>query len=160
MQMIDEGAIVTRDYLELTRLIERLHRRYLDVLRTELKRAGIRDLTGVQALLLSNIGDEEIAIRDLIERGYYQGSNVSYNIRKLTDLGYIDQERAAHDKRSVIIQLTDKGRQVVVLIDELENKNSHAFTEKLGDSNNLEATSKTLQRLERMWADYIRYGEL
>jgi len=160
LQMIDEGAIVTRDYLELTRLIERLHRRYLDVLRTELKRAGIRDLTGVQALLLSNIGDEEIAIRDLIERGYYQGSNVSYNIRKLTDLGYIDQERAAHDKRSVIIQLTDKGRQVVVLIDELENKNSHAFTEKLGDSNNLEATSKTLQRLERMWADYIRYGEL
>jgi len=151
---------VTRDYLELTRLIERLHRRYLDVLRTELKRAGIRDLTGVQALLLSNIGDEEIAIRDLIERGYYQGSNVSYNIRKLTDLGYLEQERAAHDKRSVIIQLTKKAHQVVALIKELEVKNAEGFAKKLENAGDISATALTLQQLERMWADYIRYGEL
>ena len=151
---------MTRDYLELTRLIERLHRRYLDVLRTELKRAGIRDLTGVQALLLSNIGDEEIAIRDLIERGYYQGSNVSYNIRKLTDLGYLEQERAAHDKRSVIIQLTKKAHQVVALIKELEVKNAEGFAKKLENAGDISATALTLQQLERMWADYIRYGEL
>jgi len=68
---------VSKEYIDLTLLIERLHRRFLDVLRTELKRIGIRDINGVQALILANIGDDEIVIRDLIERGYYQGSNVS-----------------------------------------------------------------------------------
>ncbi len=95
---------MSKEYIELTLLIERLHRRFLDVLRTELKRIGVRDINGVQALILANIGDEEIIIRDLVERGYYQGSNVSYNIKKLTDYGYLDQERAQHDKRSVTVK--------------------------------------------------------
>ena len=151
---------MSKDYLELTRLIERLHRRYLDVLRTELKRGGVRDLNGVQALLLSNIGDEEIAIRDLVERGYYQGSNVSYNIRKLTDLGYLDQQRAAHDKRSVLVKLTDKGRDVVKLVGNSETRNAEAFTKKLGNDAGLRDACDNLQKLERMWTEYIRYGEL
>lgn len=151
---------MSKSYLELTRLIERLHRRYLDVLRTELKRAGIRDLNGVQALLLANIGVEEIAIRDLVERGYYQGSNVSYNIRKLTDLGYLDQERAAHDKRSVLVKLTKKGRGVVDLVAKSEVRNAQAFTKKLADDKGLAGAGDTLAKLERMWADYIRYGEI
>lgn len=149
---------MSKSYLELTRLIERLHRRYLDVLRTELKRAGIRDLNGVQALLLANIGKEEIAIRDLVERGYYQGSNVSYNIRKLTDLGYLDQQRAAHDKRSVLVTLTEKGRGVVELVASSETRNAAAFTEQLGDDRALDDSCEMLVRLERMWADFIRYG--
>lgn len=151
---------MSKSYLELTRLIERLHRRYLDVLRTELKRAGIRDLNGVQALLLANIGVEEIAIRDLVERGYYQDSNVSYNIRKLTDLGYLDQERAAHDKRSVLVKLTKKGRGVVELVGKSEIRNAQAFSKKLADDKGLAGAGDTLSKLERMWADYIRYGEI
>jgi DNA-binding MarR family transcriptional regulator len=151
---------LSKSYLELTRLIERLHRRYLDVLRTELKRAGIRDLNGVQALLLANIGVEEIAIRDLVERGYYQDSNVSYNIRKLTDLGYLDQERAAHDKRSVLVKLTKKGRGVVELVGKSEIRNAQAFSKKLADDKGLAGAGDTLSKLERMWADYIRYGEI
>ncbi len=81
-----------KQYFELNRLIERLHRRFIDVLKTELNRIGVRNINGVQALLLSNIGEEKITIRDLVERGYYLGSNVSYNIKKLTDLGYLNQE--------------------------------------------------------------------
>ena len=91
---------MSKQYIELTLLIERLHRRFLDVLRTELKGIGVRDINGVQALILTNIGEDEVVIRDLIERGYYQGSNISYNIKKLTDYGYLAQERAQHDKRS------------------------------------------------------------
>ncbi len=151
---------MSKSYLELTRLIERLHRRYLDVLRTELKRAGIRDLNGVQALLLANIGAEEIAIRDLVERGYYQGSNVSYNIRKLTDLGYLDQERAAHDKRSVLVRLTKKGLGVVELVTSSETRNAEAFAGKLDDDNGIDDAGLVLGKLERMWTDYIRYGEI
>jgi len=153
-----KGRPVSREYIELTQLIERLHRRFLDVLRTELKRIGVRELNGVQALLLSNIGDEEILIRDLIERGYYQGSNVSYNIKKLTDFGYLEQERAEHDKRTVAIRLTDKAKTVVDRVKELEAENSKAFQDALGGAETLTDACETLGKLERIWDDYIRYG--
>lgn len=151
-------SVLNKDYVELTQLIERLHRRFLDVLRTELKRMGIRDINGVQALLLANIGEEEIVIRDLIERGYYQGSNVSYNIKKLTDMGYLDQERAEHDRRSVTIRLTDKAREVVKSVRELETRNAEEFTGQLGGEEGIAEVVRTLRQLERTWADYIHYG--
>ncbi len=150
---------MSKEYIDLTLLIERLHRRFLDVLRTELKRIGIRDINGVQALILANIGDDEIVIRDLIERGYYQGSNVSYNIKKLTDYGYLDQERALHDKRSITVKLTDKGRQVVSGVRELEEKNGMKFLDNIGDPETMTNTIEVLRKLERTWDEYIRYGD-
>ncbi len=148
---------MSRGYSELTRLIERLHRRFLDVIRAELNRLGVRDLNGVQALLLANIGDEAMAIRDLVERGYYQGSNVSYNIKKMTDMGYLTQERSQHDKRSVTVQLTDKAREVVEQVKILEGRNAKAFNDYI-DEARVEDVCQALQRLERTWADYIHYG--
>ena len=65
--MLQGATTLKKEYLELTRLIERLHRRFLDLLRAELNRLGIRDINSVQALLLANIGREEIAIRDLAQ---------------------------------------------------------------------------------------------
>lgn len=150
---------MSKEYIDLTLLIERLHRRFLDVLRTELKRIGIRDINGVQALILANIGDDEIVIRDLIERGYYQGSNVSYNIKKLTDYGYLDQERALHDKRSITVKLTDKGRDVVAGVRELEEKNGMKFLESIGDPETMTKAIEMLRKLERTWDEYIRYGD-
>ncbi len=150
---------MAREYIELTLLIERLHRRFLDVLRTELNRLGIRDINGVQALILANIGDEEIVIRDLIERGYYQGSNVSYNIKKLTDYGYLDQQRALHDKRSVTVRLTDKGKKVVDGVRALEQQNGTKFSDVIGESEAISSAAELLRKLERTWDDYIRYGE-
>lgn len=149
---------VKKDYLELTHLIERLHRRFLDVLRTELNRLGVRDINGVQALLLANIGEEEIVIRDLVERGYYQGSNVSYNIKKLVELGYLDQERTSHDKRSVSIKLTDKAIEIVKKVRELEESNAESFEGRQKSENETEQVLDSLRRLERVWADYINYG--
>lgn len=147
-----------KEYLELTRLIERLHRRFIDVLKTELTRIGVRDINGVQALLLTNIGEEEMAIRDLVERGYYLGSNVSYNIRKLTDLGYLEQERSAHDKRSVNIRLTEKALSVVRRMRELQDHNADALAKRGAGPEDLEVLCGTLRSLERTWADYINYG--
>lgn len=150
---------MSNDYIELTLLIERLHRRFLDVLRLELKSMGVRDINGVQALMLTNIGDGEIIIRDLIERGYYQGSNVSYNIKKLTDYGYLEQERAAHDKRAVTVKLTDKGKDVVSGIRTMEEKNGVKFQETMSEGESLGEAAQMLRRLERTWDEYIRYGE-
>ncbi len=147
-----------KEYLELTRLIERLHRRFLDVIRSELNRFGIKDINGVQALLLANIGEEEITIRDLVERGYYQGSNVSYNIKKLTEMGYLEQERSAHDRRSVTIRLTEKAMDVVRKISQLQERNANTLAEQKADSDDVEAVCDTMRRLERLWTDYIHNG--
>lgn len=155
MRGIDD---LTKEYLEVTGLIERMHRRYLDVIRTELNRMKVRDINAVQGMLLANIGQEEIVIRDLIERGYYQGSNVSYNIKKLAELGYLEQERTAHDKRSVSITLTDKAMQVVKAIRDLESRLAADLSDQELDAESLSKVSVTLRRLERTWADYIHYG--
>ena len=147
-----------KNYLELTRIIERMHRRFLDVLRAELARMEVKDLNAVQALLLSNIGEEEIVIRDLVERGYYQGSNVSYNIKKLTEQGYLDQARSEHDKRSVRVKLTEKALGVVARIRELEEKNAAAFATTGISEADVESAAESLRKIERVWSDYIHYG--
>ena len=147
-----------KDYLELTRLVERLHRRFLDVLRSELGRMGVKELNAVQALLLSNIGTEQIAIRDLVERGYYQGSNVSYNIKKLTDMGYLEQERSQHDRRSVTVRLTPKALDVVQRVHDLEDTSAGAIEGSGLTLDDLQKAAETLRKIERTWTDYIRYG--
>lgn len=145
-------------YLDIAKTIERLHRRFLDVVRAELNRHGHRDLTAVQAMLLTNIGDEEIVIRDLIERGYYQGSNVSYNLKKLVEGGYIEQRPSKHDKRSMHIKLTDKSKEICEKINDLEQKNAKLLVDEGVSETDLEATRETLRRMERIWSDFIRFG--
>jgi DNA-binding MarR family transcriptional regulator len=147
-----------KEYLEFTRLIERLHRRFLDLLRAELNRLGVRDINSVQALLLANIGDEHIAIRDLVERGYYQGSNVSYNIKKLAEMGYLEQERSAHDRRSVSIRLTAKAMKVVDSIRVLEQKIAGQLDRQEFGSDQIEMICQALRQVERTWTDYVHYG--
>ena len=66
-------------------MVERLHRLLLDVVKDEFERLGIIDINSVQALLLFNIGDNEVTAGELKSRGYYQGSNVSCNLKKLVD---------------------------------------------------------------------------
>ena len=144
-----------REYLELTRLIERLHRRFLDALRAELNRLGIKNINSVQALLLANIGDEEITIRDLIEHGYCQGSNVSYNIKKLVELGYLEQEHSAHDRRSVSIRLTEPALEVVASVRQLEERHAASLAEQGMDVDALGKVRGALVRVERTWTDCI-----
>ena len=148
-----------REYLELTRSIERMHRRFLDVLRAELNRLGIRDINGVQALLLANIGEEQIMIRDLVERGYYQGSNVSYNIKRLSEMGYLEQERSAHDRRSVSITLTPKAMTVVEKMRALEERIAGRLQDQDIAGREITDVCETLRLVERAWTDFIHYGK-
>ncbi len=158
LKMVTELLNVEKEYLELTRLIERLHRRFLDLLRAELNGLGIRDLNSVQALLLANIGEEEIAVRDLVERGYYQGSNVSYNIKKLAEMGYLEHERSAHDRRSVSIRLTGKALDVVHKIRVLEEQIASQLDHHELGATEIETVCVSLRRVERTWTDYLHYG--
>lgn len=145
-------------YLDITRAIERLHRRFLDVIRHELNRLGVDDLNSMQALLLTNIRDQEVTARDLMEKGYYIGSNISYNIKQLTDAGYVEQERSPRDKRSVLLLLTDKGLSLCLQLQELQNSQAAAFVDENVPEDSAMLVRDVLKRLERQWADYILYG--
>src|SRR5690606_25554271 len=99
-------------YLEALQLVERLHRRLLDVVKDEFDRNGQNDINATQALLLFNIGNSELTAGELRSRGYYLGSNVSYNLKKLVDMGFIHHQRSRVDRRSVRVSLTDKGNEI------------------------------------------------
>src|SRR5690348_11988860 len=111
-------------YLEALTLVERLHRRLLDVIKDEFDRRGRADINSVQALLLYNIGDKELTAGELRTRGYYLGSNVSYNLKKLVELGFLDHQRSRVDRRSVRIRLTVQGQEVRKIVDSLYRSTS------------------------------------
>ena len=141
-------------YTESILLIERLHRRFLDVVKTELDRLKIDDINNVQTLILYNISAEQLTIGELTNRGYYLGSNVSYNVKKLVENGYLMQERAPHDKRSTRIRLSEKGLHLCKSIDDLYQRNVDLVAKEM-DASALTALNKTLGQLERFWTDYI-----
>ena len=145
-------------YLEAVSRVERLHRRLLDLIKDEFDRMGWDDINPVQALLMFNIGDAEMTAGELRSRGYYLGSNVSYNLKKLVETGYIFQERSRADRRSVRIRLTPKGEEVAEVIDELYERHLKSI-EKVGglSDDTFEGLNKALGRLERFWVDQILY---
>ena len=145
-------------YLEALTLVERLHRRLLEVIKDEFDRRGRADINSVQALLLYNIGEKDLTAGELRTRGYYLGSNVSYNLKKLVEMGYLDHQRSRVDRRSVRIKLTDKGREVRDIVDMLYQKHIGTVTQVGGiNSDEFATLNKSLQRLERFWTDQILY---
>jgi len=149
---------VKHRYLEALTLIERLHRRLLDVIKDDFERSGEPEVNPVQALLLFNIGDAELTAGELKTRGHYQGSNVSYNLKKLVEAGYVSHERSNSDKRSVRVSLTPRGQQIRERVDALYNRQLQAVEEVVGLSvEEFERLNKSLTRLERFWTDQILY---
>ena len=145
-------------YLEALTLIERLHRRLLDVIKDEFDRKGRADINAVQALLLFNIGDKELTAGELRTRGYYLGSNVSYNLKKLVEMGFLDHQRSRVDRRSVRIRLTPQGQEVRRIVDSLYQKHVKTVEQVGGISGEEFSTlNKSLHRLERFWTDQILY---
>ncbi|MFK7761637.1 MAG: MarR family winged helix-turn-helix transcriptional regulator [Roseobacter sp.] len=145
-------------YLEALSLVERLHRLLLDVIKDEFERVGVLEINAVQALLLFNIGDNEVTAGELKSRGYYQGSNVSYNLKKLVETGYMHHQRCEIDRRSVRVKLTDKGRRIRDVVTELFSRHADGLQHKgvLGPDG-IDDITRSLKRMERYWSDQIRY---
>jgi DNA-binding MarR family transcriptional regulator len=145
-------------YLEALSMVERLHRGLQDVVKDEFDRRGRSDINSVQALLLYNIGDKELTAGELRTRGYYLGSNVSYNVKKLVEMGYLHHAKSRIDRRSVRISLTDKGQEVCAIVAALYEKHV-ATVEQIGgiSSDEFSKLNHSLARLERFWTDQIRY---
>ena len=145
-------------YLETLALVERLHRLLLDVIKDEFERVGVLEINAVQALLIFHIGDHEVTAGELKTRGYYQGSNVSYNLKKLVEMGYMHHQRSQIDRRSVRVRLTEKGREIRDLIARLFARQSTGMETGtvLGPVEIVEMNG-SMRRLERYWSDQIRY---
>lgn len=145
-------------YMESLQLVERLHRRLLDVIKDEFDRKGRSDINAVQALLLFNIGNSELTAGELRTRGYYLGSNVSYNLKKLVDLGYINHQRSRVDRRSVRVSLTDDGIEIAETVAALYDRHIKSIAKVGGiGPSEFEQMNKLMQRLDRFWNDSIAY---
>lgn len=144
-----------QEYLTLILLIERLHRRFLDVVKAELDRLGIEEVNNVQTLILYNIGDANLTVGELTQRGYYLGSNVSYNIKSLVESNYLIQERSPHDKRSVKVRLSDKGLDLIAKIDDFYKRNVEDLTKDGLGTAPINATLGSLKILENYWSRTI-----
>jgi DNA-binding MarR family transcriptional regulator len=145
-------------YLDNLALVERLHRLLLDVIKDEFERLNLLEINAVQALLLFNIGENEVTAGELKTRGYYQGSNVSYNLKKLVELGYMHHQRSDVDRRSVRVRLTEKGRRVRGMLSDLFARHSDGMYRRgLIDLQGMEDINQSLKRMERFWTEQIRY---
>lgn len=153
-----QDTSVRTEYLQALRLIERLHRLLLDVIKDEFDRLGGSELNSVQALLLYNIGASELTAGELKTRGYYQGSNVSYNLKKLVECGYMHHQKCDVDRRAVRVRLTEKGRGIRNIIATLFQRHASGILsrEVLGGMR-LTDINVCLRRMERYWTDQIRY---
>ncbi|MBC2837125.1 MarR family winged helix-turn-helix transcriptional regulator [Paragemmobacter straminiformis] len=151
-------TLVLQGYLDNMALVERLHRLLLDVIKDEFERLGVEEINPVQALLLFNIAEHEVTAGELKSRGYYQGSNVSYNLKKLVDLGYLHHQRSEVDRRSVRVKLTAKGREMRGRIEDLFRRHAGLLAVRSGVSAaGLEDANQVLRRIERFWGEQIRY---
>ena len=145
-------------YLDTLGRLERLHRLLLDVIKDEFERLGLIDINSVQGLLLFNIGEQEVTAGELKSRGYYQGSNVSYNLKKLVDSGYMFHEKCKVDRRAVRVSLTDKGKEIRKVLAELFERHSSGMVKSTSlEQDDLESINANLRVIERYWTDQIRF---
>lgn len=145
-------------YLDSLSLVERLHRLLLDVIKDEFERLGIIEINPVQALLLFNVGENEVTAGELKTRGYYQGSNVSYNLKKLVETGYMHHQRCDIDRRSVRVKLTVKGRELRARVTDLFERHAVGMVNRsVVTLDAMDEMNRTLRRMERYWTDQIRY---
>ncbi len=145
-------------YYDAIQLIERLHRHFLDVLKVELDKKGVQDINNVQSMILYNIGNDDMTVGELTIRGYYLGSNVSYNVKKMVENGYLIQERSVHDKRSIRVKLSEKGRDLRDTISAMFRKHEEQIKSTEITDARLGALNETLKQLERFWAGYANFS--
>ena len=153
-------SIVTNAYYDVIQLVERLHRYFLDVVKTELDRNNVQDINNIQAMILYNIGQDDLTVGELTLRGYYLGSNVSYNVKKMVENGYIVQERSVHDKRSIRVKLSDKGKRLHKIVSDMLLKHIEKLAVTDLSDPRLNQTLQTLKLLERFWSSQTSFSGL
>lgn len=146
-------------HLDLMRVIERMHRRHLDLLRADLMRHGVDDVSPAQVMMLFTIGTGDISVRNLIERGYYLGSNASYSLKRLIEAGYVQRTTSERDRRSARLRLSDKGLELCRLVRTVDQDYQVRLVRGQDQAHDLNVTYRTLVRLEQEWTQAVRYPD-
>lgn len=141
-------------------MIERLHRYFLDVVKMELDRKGLEDINNVQAMILYNIGHDNMTVGELTLRGYYLGSNVSYNVKKMSENGYIEQERSVHDKRSIKVKLTEKGKELYAVLSEMFSRHEGKLDGTKLTEDSFKEAIQTLKNIEHFWNAQTQFAAI
>ena len=144
-------------YLQTINSLERMHRQFLEVIKNELDNTDVRDINNVQALILYNIGGDELTVGELTLRGYYLGSNVSYNVKKMTENDYLHQERSSHDRRSVRVKLTEKGLALSRALETMFERHSEEVSGNL-EAETLAQANEILRTIESFWLQQLGFG--
>ena len=155
----DDAEAYYTDFHALARLMERIHRRFLDVVRAALLKNGFDDIGPVQATMVMLIGEDMPSVRDLMERGYYLGTNASYSLKILVEAGYIERGASQRDRRTARLRLTDKGRELRDMLLEMERGQADLLIRGDDEAHDLKGTYRTMRRLDRIWSDMIRYSD-
>ena len=149
---------ICNPYLQALMLVERLHRRLLDVIKDEFDRRGRTDINPVQALIIYNIGDQQLCAGELRTRGYYLGTNVTYNLKKLVEAGLLENQRSRIDRRSVRVSLTPKGQAIAEVVAGLYERHIGSIEQVGGiGQEEFRQMNRALLRLDRFWNDTIAY---
>ncbi|HKM69705.1 MAG TPA: winged helix DNA-binding protein [Stellaceae bacterium] len=138
-------------YFKVISLVERLHRQFLELVKLELEGLGIHDINNVQGMMLFSIGDAEMTVGELTLRGCYLGSNVSYNVKKMIENGYLAQQRSLHDRRSIHVHLTERGCGLRDRLTEMHQRHLEILSQAGLTADDLQAVGHTLRRLEQFW---------
>lgn len=146
-------------HLDLICLIERMHRRYVDVLRMDLVALGADDLSPAQVMMLFAIGRGETMVRELMARGYYVGSSASYNLKRLVESGYVERKTSERDRRAARLSLAPKGSELCERIRTLDGRYHQRLSRNENQKHELTVTYRTLQRLEEIWMTFVRGGD-
>ncbi|MCC9621432.1 MarR family transcriptional regulator [Thalassospira sp. MA62] len=149
---------MTVTHLELANTVERIYRRFADLLRVDLVRLGKDDISPAQVALLFTIGEDELSVRDLLDRGHYIGSNASYNLKQLVETGYVERQVMARDRRSARIKLSAKGHELCRALNEFHAEYHDAMTPNHEDEQEMETALRALRKLEEFWTQTLRYG--
>jgi DNA-binding MarR family transcriptional regulator len=144
-------AFMQTAYLDVIAIVERLHRQFLEVVKLELDKEGVHDINNVQAMILYNIGETEMTVGELTLRGCYLGSNVSYNVKKMVENDYLVQERSEHDRRSIHVRLSEKGRLLRDKLSAMHERHIGMLGQTSLKIEDLQQAGVALKRLERFW---------
>ncbi|MDR0640761.1 MAG: MarR family winged helix-turn-helix transcriptional regulator [Holosporales bacterium] len=137
--------------LELSICGEKTFRLFLEIIKQELDILGIADISGIQAFILMNINENVITVGEVLTKGYYIGSNASYNVKKMIANKYIMQTPSDYDRRASYLQLTKKGLELCSKLEAAISQHMNRFEAVATGKSEIERGLKFLKKVENYW---------
>lgn len=99
-------------YVQSITVLGSLHRFFLDHIQLFLEECQQCDLNATQALIVYHIGKNMFKVNEIVKYHFYEGSNPSYNLKKMLSAQYLKTSPSQHDRRVLLVALSDKGAQL------------------------------------------------